>query len=312
METDLIQQFTEYLKFELYRSPKTVAAYEEDLLAFSKTLPAAAGSFPDLTAVSINDIRDWTGALADKGASAATLRRKLQSLRAFYKFLLRRKLIAVSPMAELPLPKLRKKLPVFAKENDLERIIADGYADAESEDPASSIDAARRFRNTLIAETIYTLGLRRAELATLTDNDIDTYRSEIRVCGKGNKTRILPLPTLLARHISQWQRLRDIHFPDLPSPRHLAAGQDGPLTTTRIYQIVRTILEGVAASRKSPHTLRHTCATSLLNAGADINTIKELLGHASLSATQIYTHVSFEEMKRDWNKAHPRADKRES
>lgn len=310
MEADLIRQFTDYLSFELYRSPKTVAAYEEDLLAFSRTLPLSTDGSAALTAVSINDIRDWTGAMADNGATAATLRRKLQSLRAFYKFLLRRKLIEVSPLAELPLPKLRKKLPVFAKEKDLEQIIADGYADAKSEDPVSSIDAARCFRNTLIAEIIYTLGLRRAELTDLTDNDIDIHRCEIRVCGKGNKIRILPLPSVLARHIAEWQRLRDIHFPSLTAPRPLAAGPDGPLTPARIYQIVRATLEGVAASRKSPHTLRHTCATSLLNAGADINSIKELLGHASLSATQIYTHVSFEEMKRDWNKAHPRAGKR--
>lgn len=293
-----IDGFLSYLRHERNRSEQTIQAYRIDLRQFTEYI--ATDTESNIITASSSQIRSWIASLAESGDNPATLRRKLQSLKSYYKYLLKSGTIIISPAAAIPMPRLRRRLPQFAKEGDMERMLADSYADPDITDTA--------YRDTLLVELLYSLGLRRAELLALSDCDIDHIRMEARITGKGNKTRIVPLPAPLLRHIRQWQTLRDNLWEDLPQPRPLASTPRGRMSATTLGTIVKERLQNVAATRKSPHTLRHTCATSMLNAGADITNIKELLGHASLAATQIYTHVSFADMKRDWTKAHPRSE----
>ena len=294
----MIREFLRHLSLELYRSRLTVQAYEADLHGFNDFLkksgiPTGDTGFFIPSRVTTVDIREWMATLAEEGASPASIRRKVQSLRAFFKFLLKRRLVETNPAATVVLPKAPRKLPVIATHSDI----------------CQSIEDAAGERDALILEMLYGCGLRRSELLGINDSDINPFSRELKVLGKGNKHRIIPLPEAMLEKIASWQRRRDESFPDLPEPRPLFATRRGRMSESTLYVTVRKALRQSNAEKKSPHTLRHSFATQLLNSGADINSVKGLLGHSSLGATQIYTHLAFSELNREWTKAHPRAKK---
>lgn len=295
----MIREFLTHLSLELNRSSLTVQAYETDLLGFNEFLvksgiPTGNAGFFVPSAVSSADIREWMAALSEQGTSASSIRRKVQSLRAYFKFLMQRGQVGANPAASVPLPKIARKLPVIATHGDI----------------SDSVGNATRHVEVVALMMLYGCGLRRSELLGINDNDINTYSRELKILGKGNKHRIIPLPQSLIQTIRAWQEERDALFPELPSPKPLMATSRGRMSESTLYKMVRKALGPSGAEKKSPHTLRHSFATQLLNAGADINSVKSLLGHSSLGATQIYTHLAFSEISREWGKAHPRAKKK--
>lgn len=285
------------MSLELNRSRLTVGAYEADLRGFNEHMvksgvPTSGDTgFFVAGAVTTADIREWMATLAEEGMEASSIRRKVQSLRAYFKFLMKRGEVKANPAAAVPLPKTSRKLPVIATHADIEE----------------AIDEAPDILESLALEMLYGCGLRRSELIGIDDNDINPYSRELKILGKGNRHRVIPLPDPLLAHIERWQEERDRRYPDLPEPRPLMATRRGRMSAGTLYNIVRRALQGSAAERKSPHTLRHSFATQLLNGGADLNSVKGLLGHSSLGATQIYTHVAFGQLRSEWSKAHPRA-----
>lgn len=293
----LIREFLSYLEAEQRASSNTVEAYGRDLRQFIEWFSSGSLQNEDsiLKSVSTADVRGWAGSLADSGMTAATLRRKIQSLRAFFRWGMRRGKLTSNPAIDLVLAKKRKHLPNFIKETEMEDLLDrnhDGFAEE---------------RIHIALTLLYSLGLRQAELLALTDNDIDFTALEIRVTGKRNKQRVLPIPGSLAEEIARWQDIRDTRYPDLPRPATVISGPHGRLSKSAFYSIIRDALAGVSAGRKSPHTLRHSFATAMVNNGADLDAVREMLGHESLSTTQIYTHLSFNELLADYRHAHPRS-----
>lgn len=296
----LILDFLAYLKAEQRASACTVEAYGRDLRQFASWLDTdnPTDTNAALTSATASAIRSWTGTLADNGKSATTLRRKVQSLRAFYNWAMKHGLMTGNPAAEVTLAKKRRTLPDFIKETEVEELL---------EEPHDSFSDERAY----IAVTLmYSLGLRQAELLALTDRDIDFLSEEIRVTGKRDKQRVLPLPATLAEEIAHWQSVRDSRYPDLQTPAPIMAGPHGKLSKGALYGIVKNALAGVSTGRKSPHTLRHTFATAMINNGADLDAVREMLGHESLATTQIYTHLSFSELLASYRTAHPRSHPR--
>lgn len=286
----MIEKFEKYLRYELNRSPHTVEAYCRDVRQFADWLTGF-----DAASVTTADIRAWLAEIAAT-ESALTIRRKTQSLRAFFRFLLKQGKIKSNPAADVILAKAPKHLPEFVKENEIEDIVARGSgADFKSE------------RSHIVMLLLYSTGLRREELRTITDADLDFSLREVKVIGKRSKQRTIPLAEELLQEIRHWQEIRDNRYPDLPSPKALIAGPAGKMSRAAIYDIVRDALSASSAMRKSPHVLRHTFATAMLNNGASLDSVKEFLGHASLSTTQIYTHLSFAELKKAYISAHPRS-----
>lgn len=308
----MIEEFVSYLESEQRASAHTIEAYERDVSRFAEWLHPDGE--PDWSLVSASDIREWIGSLADSGLVASTLRRKAQSLRAFYHWGHKKGLFKSNPASQLPLVKKGRHLPDFIKESDIEKLLAhnssvnDDLSGSTENDPeAQNGSAFSEARTHIVLTLLYSLGLRQAELLGITDNDLSADGRELRVLGKRNKQRIVPVPPALAAEIRDWQQIRDTTFPDLEAPRALIAGRDGKLSKTMLYRIVREGLKDVPTGRKSPHTLRHTFATAMLNHGADIDAVREMLGHASLQTTQIYTHISYKELLANYKAAHPRA-----
>lgn len=288
---DLIERFSQYCRLELNRSALTVDAYCRDLLQFG-------GKVSDLCGATSGEIRGWLAEEAGKGVKPVSLRRKTQSLRAFYRWLLRQGMIARNPAAEVTLAKAPKPLPQFAKDSELEALLAI---------PPETFEQRR---SHLAVNMIYSLGLRQAELLGVHDTDI-TERAdgaEIRITGKRDKQRVLPLPASLLEEIRAWQSERDSRYPDAPVPRALMGGRHGAISKQTLYVMVKDMLVSVAAAKKSPHTLRHSFATAMVSAGADLDAVREMLGHASLATTQIYTHLSLSDLRSNYA-AHPRAAK---
>ncbi|MBD5303245.1 MAG: tyrosine-type recombinase/integrase [Bacteroides sp.] len=291
-----MEEFEKYMRYELNRSPHTVEAYCRDIRQFMEWISASGpASVFDPGSVTTGDIRAWLTSIAHH-ESPLTLRRKTQSLRAYFRFLLKRGAIKSNPAADVTLAKAPKHLPEFVKESEIEEIV-------ENYNP----DDFHSVRNHIVMLLLYSTGIRREELRTITDADIDFSLKEVKVLGKRSKQRNIPLPPELLEEIRHWQSVRDNRYPDLPTPRPLIAGPSGALSRSAIYGIVREALASSSAMRKSPHVLRHTFATAMLNNGASLDSVKEFLGHSSLSTTQIYTHLSFAELKKAYNSAHPRS-----
>lgn len=308
--TGIFEEFIAHLEVEQRCSRHTVDAYRSDLEQFRDfcvygpdrsgdqgfKIKTACNTF-DTELVTSSDIRTWLGTMADEGRTATTLRRKLQSVRAYYSWGMRKRLFKRNPAAEVTLPKKRKHLPEFIKEQEVEEYLQRTSSTFEEE------------RSHIVIEMLYSLGLRRAELLALDDTDITSDGHEIRVTGKRDKTRVLPLPESLLKKIRHWQEVRDARYPHLGRPAPLIAGPHGRVSANKIYEIVKSGLAGLTAGRKSPHTLRHTFATAMVNSGADLDVVRELLGHESLATTQIYTHTSINELMKGYQTAHPRAKK---
>ncbi|MBD5237987.1 MAG: tyrosine-type recombinase/integrase [Bacteroidales bacterium] len=291
------EEFISYLSNELNRSPYTVEAYLRDIRQFAEWVTNNNLDSFQPSSITVSDIRAWIGKLASK-KTPASLRRKTQSLRAYFRWMMKRGLISSNPAADVTLAKKGKHLPEFVRESEMEILL---------ETPSSG--SYTETRDRLILEILYSTGIRQAELLGLRDTDISFSSREMKVTGKRNKQRIVPLPPALLQKIEDWQRLRDDHFPGLPSPVPLFPGEKGTLSKMQLYRIVKKGLGTTTSAAKSPHILRHTFATAMLNHGANLDTVKEMLGHASLTTTEIYTHLTFEQLRKNYNQAHPRAGK---
>lgn len=300
MESKCIIAFETYLTAEQNRSRLTVAAYMRDLQSFLDWLGAKSDFSPaDVTQA---DIRAWLSAEASRGLKPVSLRRKTESLRAFFRWAMIENLSSTNPAGDVNLAKIAKKLPDIIREEDMEMLL--GKSDSEFSDDFEEA------RTHLVLNMLYSLGLRQAELLALDDNHINFIKLEAKITGKRNKQRIVPLPEALASEIKHYQQIRDERYPGTHSNRPLICGAKGRISTKTLYNIVRNGLEGVSTGRKSPHTLRHTFATAMLNDGSDLDAVKEMLGHRSLSTTQIYTHLSIRQLRENYN-AHPRARKKD-
>lgn len=293
-----IDEFESYLRYEQRRSEETVEAYIRDLGQFVEFLFGEQTDRFDAVSVTPSDIRVWLATLSSEGKTARSIRRKTQSLRAFFRFRMVTKGDRQNPATDVTLAKIPSPLPNFVPTGEMETVINNPEPDA---------DPFRAALDHIVVTLLYSTGIRRAELLSLTDSSIDYSKREIRVTGKRNKTRIIPLPDELLDELRDWQKLRDETVKERKPADRLFCGHRGTFSEYSVAQIVSRTLAPTSAARKSPHTLRHTFATSLLNGGADLNSVKELLGHTSLASTQIYTHLSFDELRRAYDSAHPRA-----
>lgn len=260
--------------------------------------------------VTLSDIRAWLAGLASQDAPT-TLRRKTQSLRAWFRWMLKQGLITHNPAADVVLAKKPKHLPEYIREEEMEQILKNSEKEATTADRGNTRGTyINAFRNNLIIEILYATGLRQAELLGLRDGDISFTAYEAKVTGKRNKQRVVPLPAPLLEKIKEWQRLRDSEAeqPSTPSTP-LFPGKKGAMSKMQLYRIVTDALGPAASSAKSPHVLRHTFATVMLNDGANLDTVREMLGHSSLTTTEIYTHLSFTQLLGNYKAAHPRAKK---
>ena len=235
------------------------------------------------------------------GRSATTVNRKLSSLRTYYKYLLKKGAIAVSPMQSVHGPKKKKPLPQFVRESDMERLLDDTLTD----------DSWQGRREHVIIQLFYETGIRLSELVGLNVGDVDLVRKTIKVTGKRNKQRIIPIGDSLAQNLKAYVEEKDVEFglSSTLNPQPLFITDKGArVYPAWVYRLVRKNLSQVVTLKKrSPHVLRHTFATAMLNGDAELEAVKELMGHESVSTTQIYTHTTFEELKKAYSKAHPRA-----
>ena len=292
----MINQFLDYLRYERNTSPLTVQTYEESLRDFESYLTFRDNDL-SLSSVDTDLIRDWMESLMDKGNSASTINKKLSALRSFYRFALKRQLVKTDPAHAVVGPKKSKPLPQFLREGEMDRLF-DGL------EWGSSFNNVRARTMLLL---FYEAGLRRAELVGLNDSDIDYNAAQLKVTGKRNKQRIVPFGAELAVALKQYQSVRNEQFGETSGALFL--GDKGQrISDSQVYLIVKKYLTMVTSLKKrSPHVLRHTFATAMLNNGAGLEAIKSLLGHASVSTTEIYTHTTFEQLKRIYKEAHPRA-----
>ena len=292
----MIDQFLDYLRYERNASPQTVQTYEESLRAFDSYLTFRDNGL-SIDSVDTDLIRDWMESLMDKGNSASTINKNLSALRSFYRFALKRGLVKKDPAHAVTGPKKSKPLPQFLREGEMDRLL-DGL---EWDSSFNNV----RARTILIL--FYETGLRRSELVGLDDKDIDYDAAQLKVTGKRNKQRIVPFGAELAEQLKSYQAVRQEEFGETCGAMFLS-DKGERISGEQVYQIVRKYLSMVTSLKKrSPHVLRHTFATAMLNNGAGLESIKNLLGHASVSTTEIYTHTTFEQLKRIYKEAHPRA-----
>ncbi len=290
-----INDFIKYLIQEKNFSPYTARAYQVDLSQFLEFLYDRK-SGKDIIKVNREDIRDFIGYLLKYGYERSSVARKLSSLKSLYRYLMRKKLMSNNPARVVKTPKITKKLPGFLTQFQTQKLL-----DIQGNDEKS-------FRNRAIMEVLYGSGLRAQELVNLNISDIDFYNEVILVRGKGSKERIIPLGSYAQKALKEYLSIRK----DKNNPAVFLNLRGKRLTTRSVQQIVNSQIVRVADGvRVSPHTLRHSFATHLLERGADLKAIQELLGHSSLATTQIYTHLSVERLKKIYDKAHPRSGKEE-
>ena len=292
----LTDSFLDYLLHERNYSKGTVEYYRADILELQRFGEEMLG---DLTPLDVDAelVREWIASLMDKGLASNTINRKLSSVRTYYKFLLRRGKVAVDPLRKVTGPKKKKPLPVFLREGEMNRLLDD-------------MDFGEGFegcRDHMIIEMFYATGMRLSELIGLDDADIDFSASLIKVTGKRNKQRLIPFGDELRLSLLNYIKVRNEAVPD--REKAFFVKQDGKrLYPMKVYNLVkRNLSKVVTLKKRSPHVLRHSFATSMLNNQAELGAVKELLGHESLTTTEIYTHTTFEELKKVYEQAHPRA-----
>ena len=290
-----IDNYLQFIRLEKNLSPHTVVAYRCDLEQWEQFLTGGKEAL-DVKSVTTGDIRAWMLHLNKQGDSARTMRRKVQAVRSFYKWLMKQGMASDSPAAAVELARIPKRLPQLVRTSSMDDLL-----DQEIDETDFV-----QVRNRLIVMMLYETGMRRAELLDLLDRNVDTASGELKVHGKRDKDRIIPFGTELAQAIDSYRLLRDEL---VRGCEHFFVKEDGnPLYPMLVYRIVHRALQEVGVtSKRSPHVLRHSFATAMLNDGAAINSVKELLGHESLATTQIYTHVTFSELKNNYKLAHPRA-----
>lgn len=288
--------FLDYLKFEKRFSENTFVAYKTDLEQFSAFIKQNGG-IDNPSEVNYRLIRRWIVLLIEQGISSRSVNRKLTTLKTFFKYLQRQGFVQSNPLDKVIAPKVAKRLPVFVEEKQMDTLLDDVEFD----------EGFTGTRNRLIIETFYLTGIRLSELLNLKEADIDKYNKSIKVLGKRNKERIIPVNPEFLKSIDDFLELK--RRETLNMGEYLFTNQKGTkLYPNAVYRIIKAYLRLVTSvEKKSPHVLRHSFATHLLNHGADLNAIKELLGHANLSATQVYTHNTFEKLTKIYKQAHPRA-----
>lgn len=288
--TELLQQFLNYLEFEKRSSKHTVISYSNDVLDFF-----SFAEHKRYSAIEYNDVRLWVVSLSKREMKAKSINRKIVSLRSFYQFLKRYHYVTQNPVAKVHSLKTPQTIPAFVSQESIFKLL--DIVDFGSD--------FRGVRNKLIISLLYCTGIRRAELLSLQLSSFDYGNKTMRILGKGNKERLIPLFALLIDQIKEYiEKRKEIA---VTTDRLLVTEKGKPAYDNLIYRVVTQYLSGVTTLEKtSPHVLRHTFATHLLNNGADLNDIKTLLGHSSLSATQIYTHNSIEQLKDIYKQSHPR------
>lgn len=292
---DYRESFIDYLKYEKRCSSHTVVAYKNDLDQFVQFCTKMVGEF-NVKETDSKLVRSWIVQLMENELTARSVTRKITAVKSFFKFLLKEQIVASNPAIYLALPKIRKKLPNFVEETNLQHLLDDGYF---SNDFVG-------IRDKLIITLLYGTGIRLGELLLLKDSDFDTKKSLIKVLGKRKKERIIPYPVSINQLFEQYLSIRNIKI-DLKTEKLFVTETGKPVYEKLIYRVVNKNLAKVTLlEKKSPHVLRHTYATHLLNNGADLNAVKELLGHSNLAATQVYTHTSFERLHVIYKQAHPR------
>ena len=297
-----IRIFVDYLRFERNLSEKTIEAYQADLEAF-KQFYENLNSEISWKTVDSDIVRDWEVSMMNNGNTASSVNRRLSALRSFYRFLLKRKLVTADPAHNLRGPKKEKSLPYYIRESEMNRLL-------DGENYFS--DDFEGHRDWMIMLMFYSTGVRLSELIGLNLSDVDLDQMQIKVTGKRNKQRIIPYGDEMGDAIRAYLEMRASFLAEKSREGERAFYVDTRngkrILPTKVQALVKKYLSQVTTQRKrSPHVLRHSFATSMLNHHADLQSVKELLGHESLSTTEIYTHTSFEELKEMYKQAHPRA-----
>lgn len=291
-----LHQFFDYLTYEKRYSNHTVTSYQNDIVQFTSFINPQKEEI-NLQEINHQQIRAWVSDLMKHKIAARSVNRKLSALKSFFKFLQRQQIIEVNPMSKISGPKTPKRLPSFVDEHQMEDLFTkvkfdEGFAGQ---------------RDKLILDLLYQTGIRRSELTHLKETDVDLFNSSIKVLGKRNKERIIPISLAIKRNLESYLQVKKEL--KLSNPMLLVSEKGNTLSEQSVYNSVKKYLSQITTiQKKSPHVLRHTFATHLLNNGADINAVKDLLGHANLSATQVYTHNTIEKLKKSYKQAHPRGD----
>ena len=293
----MIDSFLKYLQYEKRVSAHTSLAYKSDLLQFSSFLTE---TFPD-TAIESADygvIRSWIIQLVDSEIKATSVNRKIASLKTYYKFLMRQEVISKNPMQKIRVLKTQKRLPSFVKESDMANLLDNVVFD----------DTLEGWRDKLILEFFYATGMRLSELIQLKENQISLHARTIKVLGKRNKERVIPFPESIVTILEGYKKVRNKEIAMKDHGFLFVTDRGEPCYPMMVYRIVnKYLVQYTTSEKRSPHVLRHSYATHLLNKGAEINAVKDLLGHSSLAATQVYTHNSMEKIKKAFDQAHPKA-----
>jgi len=294
-----LARFIQYIQFEKRYSPHTVSAYQSDLDQFIRFLNTPEETITHPSEITHHLIRNWMVSMMSEDITARSITRKIATLRKYFKFLLQEGIITHNPASKINTPKSPKNLPVVVEDAKLTQMLDDNEVFSPD---------FKGVRDKLVIETLFGTGMRLAELLGLKETDINIYEGTLKVLGKRNKQRIIPINNELKLLIAEYLKLKKNQKFNNNSLTLLVTDKGADAYPKLIYLIVQKYLSYISTqNKKSPHVLRHTFATSLLNRGADLNAIKELLGHANLSATQIYTHNSVERLKSIYKQAHPKA-----
>lgn len=295
---NIIENFLEYLTLEKKYSPHTVIAYKKDIYTFKKFLKEELNQ-DSLVTIHYNEIRSWIIFLVNQKISNRTINRKISSLKSFYKFLQKTKQIEINPLAKHKALKVPKKIQTPFTFREINQAISN----------ISEQDNFISTRNKLIVELFYSTGIRRIELINIKEQDINLDDKTIKVLGKRNKERFVPILESVFKTIKKYNKEKESYISN--TNHFLITNKGDKLYETLVYRIINSYFSKVSSKeKKSPHILRHSFATHLLNEGADLNSVKELLGHSSLASTQVYTHNSLDTLKKVYNQAHPRSSKK--
>jgi integrase/recombinase XerC len=290
-----IQSFLDYLQYEKRYSPHTLLSYQNDLEQFAD-YALKQYERDDIVHTSHIEIRSWIVSMMEQKITARSINRKISALKSFFKYMMRKGEISKSPLAKVLNPKTGKRLPVFVEKAGIEKLLHD------IEFP----EGFEGVRDKMVIELLYGTGMRRSELINLKETDIDSWNSQVKVLGKGNKERIIPLHPDLKDSLANYLNEKKKAF-ESAANAVLVGDKGKKMQPGEVYSIVKKYLNEVTTiDKRSPHVLRHTFATHLMNNGADINAVKELLGHSSLAATQVYTHNTIDKLKEIYKQAHPK------
>lgn len=292
-----VQSFLRYIEVEKRYSVNTIESYKTDLEQFTAFLQRQYEK-DDLRACTHTEVRSWMVEMMQEKISARTINRKVSTLKSLFKYLMRRGEVKKNPLSKVQTPKPGKRLPVFVEQSSIDHLL-------------TGVTFAEGYEGTLdrmIIELLYGTGMRRSELMNLKETDVDSYNKQIKVLGKGNKERLIPIHEQLLASIKKYMDYKKAAIEGLDNNYLLVTAKGKQLSTPVVYNCVKKYLSMVTTiEKRSPHVMRHTFATHLLNNGADINAVKELLGHSSLAATQVYTHNTIDKLKAVYAKAHPKA-----